>query len=179
MKFDFRPAAVPAARRHVVAAYAATYVVVLLTCIRIWSVDPNLIYIGRDSDFSLWLARAYLDWAHPFSVTTLNPLQGMVSTLMPMNPNFNPGAWVFQTDLKMTTKFVISMIVYFFEVTVSSILLGRVVGFSWAFSFAAALWVIVLYFPPFNFVFGLQGVVATSAYVDCVTVTVPVPEPVP
>ena len=163
MKFDFRPAAIPAARRHVVTAYAATYVVVLLTCIRIWSADPNLIYVGRDSDFSLWLARAYLDWAHPFSATTLNPLQGMVSTLMPMNPNLNPGAWVFQTDLKMTTKFVISMIVYFFEVTVSCILLGRIAGFSWAFSFAAALWVIVLYFPPFNFVFGLQGVVATSA----------------
>jgi hypothetical protein len=115
VKFDFRPAAVPAARRHVVAAYAATYVVVLLTCIRIWSsADPTLIYVGRDSDFSLWLARAYLDWAHPFSVTTLNPLQGMVSTLMPMNPNFNPGAWVFQSDLRMTTKIVISMIVYFF-----------------------------------------------------------------
>jgi len=121
-----------------------------------------MLYIGRDADFSIWLAQAYMIWATPFGVTALNPFQGMGSMLMPMNPYFNPGAWVFQTDLGLATKFVLSMVVYFLEVTVSSYLLGRVLGFSQSFSFAAALWLVILLFPPFNFVFGLQGWLATS-----------------
>jgi len=143
-------------------AYAIAYLVVLLSCIRIWSADPTLLYVGRDADFSIWLANAYMDWARPLGVTALNPFQGMGSMLMPMNPYFNPGAWIFQSDLGSATKFVVSMTVYFVEVTVSCFVLGVVLGFSRAFSFAAALWLVVLFFPPFNFVFGLQGVVATS-----------------
>jgi hypothetical protein len=149
-------------RRATAMGYAAAYLVVLLSCIRIWSADPTLLYVGRDADFSLWLASTYLDWARPFGVTTLNPFQGMGSMLMPMNPYFNPGAWIFHSELGLATKFVISMTVYFIEVTASCFVLGVVLGFSRAFSFAAALWVVVLFLPPFNFVFGLQGVVATS-----------------
>lgn len=143
-------------------AYAIAYLVVLLSCIRIWSADPTLLYVGRDADFSIWLANAYMEWARPLGVTALNPFQGMGSMLMPMNPYFNPGAWIFQSDLGLATKFVISMTVYFVEVTVSCFVLGVVLGFSRVFSFAAALWLVILFLPPFNFVLGLQGVVATS-----------------
>ena len=155
--------AISIACRNPVSSYAIAYAVVLLSCIRIWSADPTLLYVGRDADFSVWLANTYEHWSAPFAVTALNPFQGMGSTLMPMNPDFNPGAWVFQTNLGLATKFVLSMIVYFLEITASSLLLGRVLGFSWTFSFVAALWLVILYLPPFNFVFGLQGVVATSA----------------
>jgi hypothetical protein len=147
---------------NAVMAYVIAYVVVLLSCVRIWFADPTMLYIGRDADFSVWLAGAYLEWAHPFGVTALNPFQGMGSMLMPMNPYFNPGAWVFQMDLGLVTKFVLSMVVYFLEVTVSCFVLGRALGFSQSFSFAAALWLVILLFPPFNFVFGLQGWLATS-----------------
>jgi hypothetical protein len=145
-----------------VVACAIIYAVALSSCIWIWHADPTWLYIGRDSEFSLWLAHAYFDWASPFGVTTLNPYQGMGSMLIPMNPYFNPGAWIFQTELDLPVKFVISMIVYFLEVTASSFLLGRALGFSAAFSCASTLWLVFLFFPPFNFVFGLNGVLATS-----------------
>ena len=60
------------------------------------------------------------------------------------------------------SKLVLSMVVYFAEVTVSGFMLGRVLGFSRAFSFAAGLWLVILFFPPLNPMFGLQGVRATS-----------------
>jgi hypothetical protein len=143
-------------------AYVIAYIVVLCCCLRIWLADPSLLYIGRDPDYGIWLAKTYFDWARPLAVTAVNPFQGMGSMLIPMNPYFNPGAWIFETDLAFVNKLVLSMAVYFSEVTVSAFLLGRVLGFSQAFSFASALWLVVLFFPPLNFVFGLQGVLATS-----------------
>jgi hypothetical protein len=156
------PSLVSNVRHRTVIANAIAYIVVLYSCAKIWLADPTLLYIGRDADFSLWLASEYSEWAHPFSVTTMNPFQAMGSMLMPINPYFNPGAWVFWTSLGTETKFVTSMVVYFLEVTFSSFLLARVLGFSFVFSLAAALWLVVLFFPPFNFVFGLQGILATS-----------------
>jgi len=47
-------------------------------------------------------------------------------------------------------------------VTLSSFALGVALGFSRRFAFAACLWLAVLLFPPLNFVFGLQGWLATN-----------------
>lgn len=143
-------------------AYVIAYLVALSSCIWVWCVDPTWLYIGRDSDFSLWLAHTYTEWARPFSVTVLNPYQGMGSMLIPMNSYFNPGGWIFQINLGLPIKFIVSMIVYFLEVTVSSFILGRALGFSKSLSFTAALWLVILLFPPFNFLFGLPGILATS-----------------
>jgi len=69
--------------------YPAAYVVVLLSFTLIWFRHFPFLYIGRDAALSLWLGKAYLDWAHPFDVTAMNPLQGMTSMLMAINPYFN------------------------------------------------------------------------------------------
>ena len=82
--------------------------------------------------------------------------------LMPINPYFNPGTWIFQTALPEVPKRVISFIVYFVEVTASAFLLGVALGFSRLFAFVGALWLAFLLFPPFNFVYGLQGWLATN-----------------
>ena len=82
--------------------------------------------------------------------------------LMPINPYFNPGTWIFQTALPEVPKRVISFIVYFVEVTASAFLLGVALGFSRLFAFVGALWLTFLLFPPFNFVYGLQGWLATN-----------------
>jgi hypothetical protein len=143
-------------------AYSLAYLIVFLACIRIWIADSTWLYIGNDADFVNWLGIAYLKWAHTFSVTTLNPMQGMGSMLIPINPKFNPGSWIFGTNIGLETKLVASMAFYFLGATISSFFLGRAIGFSKAFSFAASVWLVALFFPPFNFLFGQPGVLATA-----------------
>jgi hypothetical protein len=150
------------APRGATGGYIIAYAVTLASFIVIWFNHPILLYIGRDANLSLWLSKAYLDWAYPLDVTAMNPLQGMTSMLMATNPYFNPGAWIFQTALPEIPKQVISFIVYFVEVTASVFLLGVVLGFSRLFAFVGALWLAFLLFPPFNFVYGLQGWLATN-----------------
>src|SRR5262245_60225135 len=135
-------------------AYPAAYIIVLLSFTLIWFRHFPFLYIGRDAALSLWLGKAYLDWAHPFDITAMNPLQGMTSMLMAINPYFNPAVWIFQTGISEISKEVVSFIVYFIEVTLSSFSLGVALGFSRPFAFAACLWLAVLLFPPLNFVTG-------------------------
>jgi hypothetical protein len=135
---------------------------VLLSFTAIWFRHSGLLYIGRDADLSLWLGKAYLDWARPLDVTAMNPLQGMTSMLMAINSYFNPAVWIFQIEAPQVTKQVVSFIIYFSEVTLSTFALGWALGFSRPFAFAASLWLAVLLFPPLNFVFGLQGWLATN-----------------
>ncbi len=150
------------ARPGATGGYIIAYAVTLASFIVIWFNHPIFLYIGRDANLSLWLSKAYLDWAYPLDVTAMNPLQGMTSMLMATNPYFNPGAWIFQTALPEIPKQVISFIVYFVEVTASVFLLGVALGFSRLFAFVGALWLAFLLFPPFNFVYGLQGWLATN-----------------
>jgi hypothetical protein len=150
------------ARGGAAGGYTIAYVVTLASFIVVWFNHPNLLYIGRDADLSLWINRAYLDWAHPFDVTAMNPLQGMTSMLMAMNPYLNPAMWVFQADLPEVSQWVASFVVYFFEVTLSTFVLGVALGFPRSFAFVASLWLAFLLFPPFNFVYGLQGWLATT-----------------
>ena len=150
------------APRGATSGYIAAYAVTLASFIVIWFNHPILLYIGRDANLSLWLSKAYLDWAYPLDVTAINPFQGMTSMLMAINPYFNPGSWIFQTALPEIPKQVISFIVYFVEVTASAFLLGAALGFSRLFAFVGALWLAFLLFPPFNFVYGLQGWLATN-----------------
>ena len=150
------------ARRGATGGYVIAYAVTLASFIVIWFNHPILLYIGRDANLSLWLSKAYADWAYPLDVTAMNPLQGMTSMLMPINPYFNPGTWIFQTALPEVPSRVVSFLVYFLEVTASALLLGVALGFSRLFAFVGALWLAFLLFPPFNFVYGLQGWLATN-----------------
>jgi len=150
------------ARTGATGGYVIAYAVTLASFIVIWFSHPILLYIGRDANLSLWLSKAYADWAYPLDVTAMNPFQGMTSMLMPINPYFNPGTWIFQTALPEVPSRVVSFIVYFLEVTASAFLLGVALGFSRLFAFVGALWLAFLLFPPFNFVYGLQGWLATN-----------------
>ncbi len=150
------------APRGATGGYVIAYAVTLASFIVIWFNHPILLYIGRDANFTLWLGKAYADWAYPLDVTAMNPFQGMTSMLMPINPYFNPGTWIFQAALPEVPSRVASFIVYFLEVTASAFLLGVALGFSRLFAFVGALWLAFLLFPPFNFVYGLQGWLATN-----------------
>jgi hypothetical protein len=142
--------------------YLAAYLVALLSLTALWFRYSDFLYIGRDADLSLWLGKAYVNWARPLDVTAMNPFQGMTSMLMAINPWFNPAAWIFQTDVPEIAKQVASFIIYFTEVTLSTFALGLALGFAPWFAFAGSLWLAVLLFPPLNFVFGLLGWLATN-----------------
>src|SRR5258707_1052143 len=160
----FRPYSLFATRHSLFATlpYLAAYLVTLTCFVIVWFRHPGLLYIGRDADLTLWLNKAYLDWAGPLDVTAMNPMQGMTSMLMAMNTYFNPAAWVLQTDLPEVLKRVVSFIGYFLEVTASTFALGLALGSPRPFAFVASLWLAFLLFPPFNFVLGLQGWLGTS-----------------
>jgi hypothetical protein len=145
-----------------IAAYFIAYIVALLAFSLAWLEYPGLLYIGRDGDLALWISNAYREWAGVLDVTAINPLQGMTSMLVAINPYFNPAEWVFWTDLPHGAKLVISFVVYFMEVTLSTFVLGLALGFSRLFSFTGSIWLALLLFPPFNFMFGLQGWLATA-----------------
>src|SRR5262249_61796795 len=101
--------------------YPAAYIIVLLSFTLIWFRHFPFLYIGRDAALSLWLGKAYLDLAHPFDITAMNPLQGMTSMLMAINPYFNPAGWIFQTGISEISKEVVSFIVYFIKANVSTL----------------------------------------------------------
>lgn len=142
--------------------YALAYMAILCSVSLVWLKHPEFLYMGRDADLALWISNTYRTWANAYDLTAINPFQGMTSTLVTINPHFNPGEWVFWTTLPYGIKLIVSFIVYFIEVTFSTFVLGLVLGFSRQFSFAASIWVMLLLFPPFNFMFGLQGWLATA-----------------
>lgn len=145
-------------------AYAAAYAVILLCFCMAWGRRPELLYVGRDGSYGLWVADAYRHWAGVFDITAINPYQGMVSTLIPINPYFDPAQWVFWLHWPYGAQALAAYSIYFVEVTASTFALGRTLGFSRAFSFVGAIWLALLLFPPFNFVLALQGFLATAPF---------------
>jgi hypothetical protein len=141
-------------------AFAVATVAVFL----IWLKLPNFTHMGRDAEYALWVSDVSRQWAHPFDVTAIDPFQGMTSMLVAINPYFLPGEWLKWTALPADLQLVLSYVAYFIEVAASAWLLGVAVGFSHWFAFAAAMWLCLLLFPPYNFMFGLQGWLGTAAF---------------
>jgi len=142
-------------------AYVGGFAITLFCFVSAWQTYAFL-YIGRDGQYALVTSNAYRDWANPFDVTSINPLQGMTSMLVAINPYVNPGEWIFFTQASIGTKVLISYIVYFLEVEITTFALGLSIGFSAPVAFAAATWVAILLFPPYNYVFGLHAWIGTA-----------------
>ena len=56
---------------------------------------PGVNYAGADGKAAQAEILATLEFARPFSITNLNPLQGLGSQMMPMNVWVNPAYWPF------------------------------------------------------------------------------------
>jgi len=144
--------------------YFSGFLIIALVAYFALSEYPGTIYISRDGPYSLWLVLAHMDWSTPFQSTTLNPYQGMGTMLMPVNPWFHLPAWVFFLDLPLHAKIVWSGMLYWAEIFLSALLLARALGLGARRAFFAALVTSWLTFPPFNFVFELSGIVASSLF---------------
>ncbi|MDP2620068.1 MAG: hypothetical protein Q8P46_07810 [Hyphomicrobiales bacterium] len=153
-------------KRHIVCYidYLSAFLIVASAAYFAISEYPGTVYLPRDGRFSLWLVLAHIDWSTPFQSTTLNPFQGMGSMLIPVNPWFHPPAWLFLLDLPLHAQIVWSGMLYWGEVFLSALLLARALGLAAPRAFFAALVTSWIVFPPFNFVFGLPGIVASSAF---------------
>lgn len=143
--------------------YAACLLLVLFGFLAVWVRYIDFLYVGRDGDYSLWISETYRAWANPASITAINPYQGMTSMLVAINPYPNPGDWIFASSaLAISVKKVTAFAVYYLEVTVSTFALFAIMGFARPLCLAISIWVALLLFPPFNFIFGLQGWLATA-----------------
>ena len=56
---------------------------------------PGINYAGADGKAAQAEILATLEFARPFDITNLNPLQGLGSQMMPMNVWVNPAYWPF------------------------------------------------------------------------------------
>ncbi len=142
--------------------YASSYLLVFFLFAATWLAYPGLIYFGRDGNLFAWLAQAQFRWSRPFSVTSLNPFQGVGSMFLPLNPWWDPGSWPLLFNIDPARQHVLSASIYFLELTSSAMILGHALGFPLRYSYAAAMWLAALLFPPFNFLIGLQGWLATA-----------------
>src|SRR5436190_19858580 len=79
-------------RRAWLVGCVAAYLVLLGLLVRAWANDPHFLYTGRDGVLALWLLRTNAEWGSPWSLTLLNPFQGMGSMLLPLNPWWVPAS---------------------------------------------------------------------------------------
>jgi hypothetical protein len=89
-------------------ALAVAEVVLVLT-------TPGLHYAGPDGKAAQAEILATLEFARPFSITNLNPLQGLGSQMMPMNVWVNPAYWpfaFFDKELASEISGIIAFICY-------------------------------------------------------------------
>src|SRR5690348_5315527 len=91
------------------ALFIMAYITVIIAFTLIWRKFPELLYNYRDGEYNLWISLKYIEWAHPFDLTSINPLQGMTSMLVTLNSYFDPGQWVFflklPNDLKILSSY--------------------------------------------------------------------------
>jgi hypothetical protein len=76
---------------------------------------PGLDYAGPDGKAAQAEILATLEFARPFSITNLNPLQGLGSQMMPMNVWVNPAYWpfaFFDKELASEISGIIAFICY-------------------------------------------------------------------
>lgn len=135
---------------------------VLVTLIITWLKYPQFLYLYRDGEYNLWISHQTSMWSRPFDLTSINPLQGMTSMLVTINPYFDPGQWIFFSHLSENTKIISSYSIYALEIILSTFAMGIVLNFSRLHSFISSLLIAFILLPPFNFSFGLSGWLAVS-----------------
>lgn len=114
----------------------------------VWTKYPQLLYLYRDGEYNLWISLQTGTWATPFDLTSINPLQGMTSMLVTINPYFDPGQWVFFSELPQGMKIIISYEIYTLEVLLSTLALGITLGFSRLLHLSLQFGLLFFYFPP-------------------------------
>ncbi len=129
-----------------------TIIFFVVDTIGLWRLPGDFwgMYGNDDGIWAAWNLRGIFEWSRPFDLAPFNPLSGMGSTFLPNTPWLNPAALALALPLPREVAYLISYFVYFVELSLSLILLFRVVGLTpLAALFCAQLYLLIL-FPPTN-----------------------------
>lgn len=113
-------------------------------------------YSGGDGKFNQDLITSYLSLARPFTVNTLNPLEGVFSQLYPLNIWLNPGFVTFLI-FDHDTALIVSTAVFLFIYCLSIYALARTAGASPGVAIVGAQ-IGVFAFPPLYHLSGLFSI---------------------
>ena len=118
-----------------------------------WHLIPNRIwglYTLSDGAWSVWHATSIFEWGKPFDLSPYSFLQGLGSLYPPNTPWLNPGALALSLPGELATRYYLSYSIYFFELLISTIILGRSLGLSRVRSTVFAQLLCLIIFPPYS-----------------------------
>lgn len=107
----------------------------------LWLVPDTLIgmYGNHDGRWASWNARGILEWGRFLDFSPFSPLVGTGSLFLPNQPWLNPGALALALPVSLPSRHLLSMLIYFAELSASLYLLYRALTFSRTQSFVATL----------------------------------------
>ena len=123
--------------------------------IGLWRLSGEILgmYDSDDGMWAAWNLRGIFEWSRPFDLAPFNPLSGMGSTFVPNTPWLNPAALALALPLPRELCYLISYFIYFVELSLSLVLLFRVIGLAPLEAiFCSQLYLLVL-FPPTTGIF--------------------------
>jgi hypothetical protein len=134
---------------------APTIIFFIVDAIGLWRLPGDFwgMYGNDDGMWAAWNLRGIIEWSRPFDLAPFNPLSGMGSTFLPNTPWLNPAALALALPLPLEFRYLISYFVYFVELSLSLVLLFRVVGLVPLEALFCAQLYLLLLFPPTNMIF--------------------------
>ena len=131
---------------------APTIIFFIVAAIGLWRLPGDFwgMYGNDDGLWAAWNVRGILEWSRPFDLAPFNPLSGMGSTFLPNTPWLNPAALALGLPVPREVGYLISYFVYFVELSLSLVLLFRVIGLAPLEAVFCAQLYVLLVFPPSN-----------------------------
>jgi hypothetical protein len=131
---------------------APTIIFFVVDAIGLWRLPGDFwgMYGNDDGIWAAWNLRGIFEWSRPFDLAPFNPLSGMGSTFLPNTPWLNPAALALALPLPREVCYLISYFVYFVELSLSLVLLFRVIGLAPLEALFCAQLYLLLLFPPSN-----------------------------
>jgi hypothetical protein len=131
---------------------APTIIFFAVDAIGLWHLPGDFwgMYGNDDGIWAAWNLRGIFQWSWPFDLAPFNPLSGMGSTFLPNTPWLNPAAIALALPFPREVSYLISYFVYFVELSLSLVLLFRVVGLSPLEAIISAQLYLLILFPPTN-----------------------------
>jgi hypothetical protein len=118
----------------------------------LWLVPDSFagMYGNFDGHWASWYARGILEWGRFLDFSPFSSLVGTGSLFAPNLPWLNPGALALALPAPLPIRHLVSMLVYFTEVSGSLFLLYRHLEFSPEQSFLGTILYVCIFFMPFD-----------------------------